>query len=107
MILTNYFSSLDEGSTVDTVTDPQKIFHALPAKALKYEYLRDVQGEVLTKWLPIKTQRDVVIKMNTGGGKTVVGLLALKSCLNEGAGPAVYVAPDHYLCDQVLTAPCW
>jgi hypothetical protein len=73
MILTNYFSSLDEGSTVDTVTDPQKIFHALPAKALKYEYLRDVQGEVLAKWLPIKTQRDVVIKMNTGAAKLSLG----------------------------------
>ena len=39
--------------------------------------------------------------MNTGGGKTVVGLLALKSCINEGVGPAVYVAADHYLCSQV------
>ena len=35
--------------------------------------------------------------MNTGGGKTVVGLLMLKSCLNEGVGPAVYVTPDNYL----------
>lgn len=98
----SYFSSLDEGPTVDTVTDPQKLFHALPAKAPKYEYLRDVQGEVLGRWHEVRTQRDTVIKMNTGGGKTVVGLLALKSCLNEGTGSAVYVAPDHYLCGQVL-----
>ena len=38
--------------------------------------------------------------MNTGGGKTVVGLLMLKSCLNEGVGPAVYVTPDNYLVSQ-------
>ena len=40
--------------------------------------------------------------MNTGSGKTVVGLLVLKSCLNEGKGPAVYVCPDNYLVNQVL-----
>jgi hypothetical protein len=39
--------------------------------------------------------------MNTGGGKTVVGLMILKSCLNEGIGPVVYVTPDNYLVAQV------
>ena len=60
-----------------------------------------MQGDVLHRWYETRTQRDTVIKMNTGGGKTVVGLLALKSCINEGFGPAVYVAADHYLCSQV------
>ena len=40
--------------------------------------------------------------MNTGGGKTVVGLLVAQSSLAEGAGPAVYLVPDHYLADQVM-----
>ena len=39
--------------------------------------------------------------MNTGSGKTVVGLMILQSCLNEGKGPAVYVVPDSYLVSQV------
>ena len=39
--------------------------------------------------------------MNTGSEKTTVGLLILKSCLNEGVGPAVYVVPDAYLVEQV------
>lgn len=39
--------------------------------------------------------------MNTGSGKTVVGLMILQSCLNEGKGPAVYVVPDNYLVSQV------
>lgn len=97
------FSSLGEGPTVNTVTEPQKIFHALPKKAAKYEYLRDVQGEVLSQWHVRRAEPDTVLKMNTGGGKTVVGLLALKSCLNEGHGPAAYMAPDNYLCDQVIS----
>jgi replicative superfamily II helicase len=41
--------------------------------------------------------------MNTGGGKTAVGLLVAQSSLAEGAGPAVYLVPDHYLADQVMT----
>jgi superfamily II DNA or RNA helicase len=84
------------GQSADTVVDPQKLFQALPAKAKKYAYLRDVQGDVLRKWHASPKTRDTIIKMNTGGGKTTVGLLLLKSCLNEGVGPAVYVAPDHY-----------
>jgi Helicase C-terminal domain/Type III restriction enzyme, res subunit len=89
------------GQSADTVTDPQKLFQALPAKAKKYAYLRDVQGDVLGKWHTSPKEHDTIIKMNTGGGKTIVGLLLLKSCLNEGVAPAIYVAPDHYLCSQV------
>ena len=40
--------------------------------------------------------------MNTGSGKTVVGLIMLQSCLNENKGPAIYVVPDNYLVNQVL-----
>ena len=48
-----------------------------------------------------RDQRDVSIKMNTGTGKTAVGLLALRSSLNEGVSPALYVAPDRFLVRQV------
>ncbi len=41
--------------------------------------------------------------MNTGSGKTVVALLILQSCLNEGIGPAMYVVPDKYLVEQVIS----
>lgn len=40
--------------------------------------------------------------MNTGSGKTVVGLMILQSCLNEDTGPAIYVVPDKYLVQQVV-----
>ncbi|KAK0360935.1 hypothetical protein LTR94_025371, partial [Friedmanniomyces endolithicus] len=40
--------------------------------------------------------------MNTGSGKTIVGLLCLQSSLNEGKGPAVFVVPDNFLVNQVL-----
>jgi replicative superfamily II helicase len=95
------FNRLDGGSTSDSATEPRRIFSALPSKAAKYSYPRDVQSEVWEAWHERREESDLVIKMNTGGGKTVVGLIALKSCLNEKAGPAAYIAPDNSLAAQV------
>ena len=82
-------------------TDPYEIFMGLAERQGKYSYLRNVQDEVLKAWYANRGNKDNIIKMNTGSGKTVVGLLILKSCLNEGEGPAVYVVPDRYLVKQV------
>jgi len=95
------FTKLGSSGAADTALPPREIFAALPEKDPKYNYPRDVQAEVWREWFERRDERDVVVKMNTGSGKTVVGLLVLKSCLNEGKGPAVYVAPDNYLADQV------
>lgn len=81
--------------------EPRDIFMALPGKDKKYEYPRDVQSDVWKKWFEYRDNKNSIIKMNTGSGKTTVGLLILKSCLNEGVGPAVYVVPDSYLVEQV------
>ena len=56
---------------------------------------------MLEKWFARRDDRDVVIKQNTGGGKTVAGLLIAQSTLNEGIGKAVYLAPDTYLAARV------
>jgi replicative superfamily II helicase len=85
----------------DTVPEPREIFRALQKRGRKYQFPRDVQGEVWTRWSKRRSQQDSLLKLNTGSGKTVVGLVLLKSCLNEGVGPAVYVAPTPYLADQV------
>lgn len=90
-------------SSGNTVLHPREIFTALPGKKEgKYEYPRDVQAQVWEYWFSRRSEKDLVIKMNTGSGKTVVGLLILKSCLNEDKGPAVYVVPDNYLIKQVI-----
>lgn len=95
------FSKLNHLDNSENVLDPREIFKLL-RKDSKYSYLRDVQSEVLQKWVTVKDQRDTVLKMNTGSGKTTVGLLILKSCLNEDMGPAVYITPDRYLTSQVI-----
>ena len=82
--------------------NPREIFMALPYKNKKFEYPRDVQSEVWKQWYEQRNNRDCILKMNTGSGKTVVALLILQSCLNENKGPAVYVVPDSYLVSQVI-----
>lgn len=95
------FGKLTKRSVVDSATEPRRIFAALPARDPKYARPWDVQTQVWDRWHERRTESDLLVKMNTGGGKTVVGLMMLKSCLNEGAGPAVYITPDIYLADQV------
>jgi Type III restriction enzyme, res subunit len=79
---------------------PRDIYAGLANRP--WPYLRHEQGEVLDTWFDHRRgDRDVVIKQNTGGGKTVVGLLIAQSTLNEGIGKAVYLTPDNYLVKQV------
>lgn len=64
--------------------------------------LRSSQEKVLKEWYEKRSSdRDVVIKLHTGEGKTLIGLLILMTKLNKGEGPCVYVCPNIYLADQV------
>ncbi|MGC1272725.1 MAG: DEAD/DEAH box helicase [Planctomycetaceae bacterium] len=96
------FSRLNAATSADTLTHPRDIFSALPTKDRRYQYPRDVQTEVWDQFVRRSGTRDLVVKLNTGSGKTVVGLLMLKSCLNQQLAPAVYLAPNRYLVSQVL-----
>ena len=95
------FKKVARTGALSTITDPAALFDALPNKATGYGYLRAVQKTVLDEWSARRTERDLVIKTNTGGGKTIAGLLILQACLHEGVAPALYVAPDPHLADQV------
>ncbi|MEE6296635.1 helicase C-terminal domain-containing protein [Georgenia wangjunii] len=86
--------------TADETRHPRDVFAALP-RVPGYEYLRGPQDQVLDQWHSRRTESDLVVKLNTGGGKTVIGLLIAQCSLNDGAGPVAYLVPDHYLADQV------
>lgn len=93
---------LFENQTVEKHIEPDRIFASL-IKNPEYEYLRGVQTEILDEWfLRRNDDRDIILKMNTGAGKTLVGLLMLQSSINEGYGPAIYLCPDRQLVGQVL-----
>jgi len=82
---------------------PRDVFDSLSGRRSNFGYLRDVQGQVLDAWYDRRDERDVVIKMNTGTGKTAVGLLALHSSMNDGQKPALYITPNKFLTEQVVS----
>ena len=79
---------------------PREIFFTL-SRDPNFSFPRDIQTEVMNSWFERRDDRDNVIKLNVGSGKTLVGLLLLKSSLNERKGPALYVTPDKQLSLQV------
>jgi len=96
----NIFKKKLEDSTPKELNfEPIELFQTLFHKE-GYAYLRGIQEEVLTSWHSIRDQRDVLCKMNTGSGKTLVSLLMLYSKMVEGVGPSLYLCPDKQLLEQ-------
>lgn len=83
-----------------SLTRPREIYASLEGR--KWPRLRPEQNEVLEAWYDRRTESDLVLKQNTGGGKTLTGLLIAQSSLHEGIGPAVFLVPDKFLIQQVL-----
>src|SRR5437660_2324752 len=96
------FQKLLGKEKVGRSADPIAVFEDLDKESGK-EYLRPPQKAVLTKWYQdLRELRDTIVKLHTGQGKTLIGLLMLQSYLNEGAGPALYVCPNNYLVRQTV-----
>ena len=81
-------------------TNPVLLYEDLDRKATAGP-LRPVQNEVLTEWYKrCFENKDVIVKLHTGEGKTLIGLLMLQSRLNARKGPALYVCPTKQLAAQ-------
>ena len=81
---------------------PCLIYDKLDRHASKGPLRKPVQETVLNSWYDTyRDQKDVILKLPTGEGKTIVGLLMLQSKLNKGEAPCLYLCPNNYLVDQV------
>ena len=88
--------------TAGRVIDPVKLYASLDRASDKGP-LRPVQERLLTEWHSTRRQdRDMILKLHTGQGKTLLGLLMLQSKLNEEVGPALYLCPNHFLVNQTV-----
>lgn len=86
---------------VQKKVDPIEIYDTLDRKS-ETGPLRPAQEYVLRKWYDeCQNEKDLIIKLHTGEGKTLIGLLLLLSKVNAGQGPCLYVCPSIYLVDQV------
>ena len=83
------------------ITNPIELYNTLDRKSIAGP-LRSVQEYILDEWYNNrKDERDLIVKLHTGEGKTLIGLLMLQSVLNLGEGPCIYVCPNIYLVKQV------
>ncbi|WBA42947.1 DEAD/DEAH box helicase [Hymenobacter canadensis] len=81
-------------------TNPIEIYDSLDTM-VGVTGLRPAQESILQDWFDkYREQRDIIVKLHTGQGKTLVGLLMLQSQINAGKGPAIYLCPDPYLSRQ-------
>lgn len=81
-------------------TNPIQIYSNLDRQASAGP-LRPIQESVLNDWYTnYKDKRDIIIKLHTGEGKTLIGLLLLQSRLNTDKGPCLYVCPSKQLALQ-------
>lgn len=84
-------------------TEPLELYNTLDRKSAAGP-LRSVQTEILDEWYKNRRmERDIIIKLNTGDGKTLIGLLILQSKINSKEGPCLYVCPNIQLVSQVCT----
>jgi replicative superfamily II helicase len=94
------FSKRLDAKLLEKKTHPVEIYDTLDRISDKGP-LRPAQEAVLNAWYENnKEKKDVIIKLHTGQGKTLVGLLILQSRINAGEGSALYICPNKYLVEQ-------
>ncbi|WP_426709568.1 DEAD/DEAH box helicase [Cetobacterium sp. SF1] len=97
------FSKFIKPNITEKVIDPIKLYNELDRKSIAGP-LRPTQEYILKEWFKERRyDKDLIVKLDTGAGKTLIGLLMLLSKLNETKEPCLYICPDKYLVDQVCT----
>ena len=90
------------GSEPEKVTyDLEKFYGALDVKGTHTEP-RPAQREAMRALTERHAEKDLVLKVSTGAGKTTVGLLYLYGHMRVSGEPVVFLCPTVQLVDQVL-----
>lgn len=89
------------GAKRTSTTDLESLFESLDRRTSHTE-LRKSQTEALKSLTATRPQRDHVLKVSTGAGKTSVGLLYLRSHSIEEKSASVYLCPNNQLVQQVM-----
>lgn len=97
--MVNFKKRLASGSPEKKI-HPVEIYNSLD-RTSETGPLRPIQVDILNQWFnSYQTNKDVVLKLHTGQGKTLIGLLIQQSIINQGKGPCIYVCPNIYLMNQ-------
>ena len=100
MKMVDFKRKLSSGK-INRKTEPQELYKTLDRKSVAGP-LRPAQEYILDEWYQKhRNDKDLIIKLHTGEGKTLIGLLILQSVINSKGGPCLYVCPNIYLVSQV------
>ncbi len=94
------FSKLKPQAKEQRLLDPIAIFRRLRVTDPSINDLWLAQGDALREWDHQRSQTDVSISLNTGAGKTLVGLLIGQSLVNEFRSLVLYACSSIQLVEQ-------
>ena len=94
------FSRLSSPQPVERTTEPIALFQGLAVRDQSINDLWLAQGDALRQWHENRNLHDISITLNTGAGKTLVGLIIAQSLVNETQAPVVYACSSIQLVEQ-------
>ncbi|TGU71627.1 DEAD/DEAH box helicase [Geomonas terrae] len=80
--------------------DPIELFIKVKVTDPAINDLWLAQGDALREWHKNRSRGDIGLVLNTGAGKTLVGLLMAQSLVNETKGKVIYVCSSIQLVEQ-------
>ncbi len=92
------FASALTSTTEEIITDPEEIFR----KQASGKNLWIGQGDILRDWYINRDKNDILIAMDTGMGKTIVGLLIAHSLMNAKKQKVIYLCASKQLVEQTV-----
>lgn len=94
------FSKIKAKKKEPSPIDPIELFQKLKVSDSSINDLWLAQGDALREWHKNREKRDVGVVLNTGAGKTLVGLLIAQSLVNETRGKVLYACSSIQLVEQ-------
>ena len=94
------FSTINLSNQQARPIDPIGIFQASAITDGNINDLWLAQGDALREWHNHRNEGDVAVILNTGAGKTLVGLLIAQSLVNETQSEVVYACSSIQLVEQ-------
>lgn len=94
------FSKLTPEAKEPRLTDPIALFQRLRVTDTSINDLWLAQGDALRAWNEKRDDSDISISLNTGAGKTLVGLLIGHSLVNELRSLVLYACSSIQLVEQ-------
>lgn len=94
------FAKLNRPKSKSAPIDPIEIFKRTPNTGGAPNDLWKGQADALNLWHKDRKLQDNLIILNTGAGKSIVGLMSAQSLVNEGVGNVLFVCSTIDLVEQ-------